>query len=232
MISLDYSQIELRVIAHMAGIDALIQAFHDGEDIHAITASQVFGVPVEGMDPMMRRKAKAINFGIIYGISAFGLARQLGIEQKEAKAYIEAYFERYPGIKDYMERLKAECRKSGMVETLFGRRIHLPGINDKNHMTRNYAERQAINAPVQGTAADIIKRAMIRVPQALQQKKLKAEMLLQVHDELLFEAPVAEVDGVIEIISQVMGNAVGPAGSLSVPLDVEAGVGDNWDEAH
>lgn len=232
LISLDYSQIELRVIAHMAGIDALIQAFHDGADIHAITASQVFDVPVEGMDPMMRRKAKAINFGIIYGISAFGLARQLGIEQKEAKAYIEAYFERYPGIKDYMERLKAECRKSGMVETLFGRRIHLPGINDKNHMIRNYAERQAINAPVQGTAADIIKRAMIRVPQALQQKKLKAEMLLQVHDELLFEAPVAEVDGVIEIISQVMGNAVGPAGSLSVPLDVEAGVGDNWDEAH
>jgi DNA polymerase I len=232
LISLDYSQIELRVVAHMAGIDALIQAFHDGADIHAITASQVFDVPVEGMDPMVRRKAKAINFGIIYGISAFGLARQLGIEQKEAKAYIEAYFERYPGIKDYMERLKAECRKSGMVETLFGRRIHLPGINDKNHMTRNYAERQAINAPVQGTAADIIKRAMIRVPQALQQKKLKAEMLLQVHDELLFEAPVAEVDGVIEIVSQVMGNAVGPAGSLSVPLDVEAGVGDNWDEAH
>ena len=181
---------------------------------------------------MVRRKAKAINFGIIYGISAFGLARQLGIEQKEAKVYIEAYFERYPGIKDYMERLKAECRKSGMVETLFGRRIHLPGINDKNHMTRNYAERQAINAPVQGTAADIIKRAMIRVPQALQKKKLKAEMLLQVHDELLFEAPVLEVDGVIEIISQVMENAVGPAVSLSVPLDVEVGVGDNWDEAH
>ena len=232
LISLDYSQIELRVVAHMAGIDALIQAFHVGADIHAITASQVFDIPIEGMDPMVRRKAKAINFGIIYGISAFGLARQLGIEQKEAKAYIEAYFDRYPGIKDYMERLKAECRKSGMVETLFGRRIHLPGINDKNHMTRNYAERQAINAPVQGTAADIIKRAMIRVPQALQQKKLKAEMLLQVHDELLFEAPVAEVDGVIEIISQVMGNAVGPAGSLSVPLDVEAGVGDNWDEAH
>ncbi len=232
LISLDYSQIELRVVAHMAGIDALIQAFHDGADIHAITASQVFDVPIERMEPMVRRKAKAINFGIIYGISAFGLARQLGIEQKEAKVYIEAYFERYPGIKDYMERLKAECRKSGMVETLFGRRIHLPGINDKNHMTRNYAERQAINAPVQGTAADIIKRAMIRVPQALQKKKLKAEMLLQVHDELLFEAPVLEVDGVIEIISQVMENAVGPAVSLSVPLDVEVGVGDNWDEAH
>ena len=231
LISLDYSQIELRVVAHMAGIDALIQAFHDGADIHAITASQVFDVPIDRMEPMVRRKAKAINFGIIYGISAFGLARQLGIEQKEAKVYIEAYFERYPGIKDYMERLKAECRKSGMVETLFGRRIHLPGINDKNHMTRNYAERQAINAPVQGTAADI-KRAMIRVPQALQKKKLKAEMLLQVHDELLFEAPVLEVDGVIEIISQVMENAVGPAVSLSVPLDVEVGVGDNWDEAH
>ncbi|MDA0655858.1 MAG: DNA polymerase I [Proteobacteria bacterium] len=232
LVSLDYSQIELRVVAHMAGIDALIQAFHDGADIHAITASQVFGVPVEGMDPQVRRKAKAINFGIIYGISAFGLARQLGIDQHEAKAYIEAYFERYPGIKDYMERLKSECRKSGMVETLFGRRIHLPGINDKNHMVRNYAERQAINAPVQGTAADIIKRAMIRVPAALRQNKLKAEMLLQVHDELLFEVPVKEVDALIKTISAVMVNAVGPAVSLSVPLEVEAGSGDNWDEAH
>jgi DNA polymerase-1 len=232
LVSLDYSQIELRVVAHLAGLDTLIQAFHDGADIHAITASQVFGVPVEGMDPLVRRKAKAINFGIIYGISAFGLARQLGIELKEAKAYIEAYFERYPGIKDYMERLKSECRKSGMVETLFGRRIHLPGINDKNHMVRNYAERQAINAPVQGTAADIIKRAMIRVPAALRQNKLKAEMLLQVHDELLFETPVKEVDALVETISAVMVNAVGPAASLSVPLVVEAGSGDNWDEAH
>jgi DNA polymerase-1 len=232
LVSLDYSQIELRVVAHMAGIETLIEAFHDGADIHAITASEIFGVPVEGMDPMTRRKAKAINFGIIYGISAFGLARQLGIERKEAQDYIDAYFERYPGISDYMERMKAECRKTGRVETLYGRRIHLPGINQKAHMVRSYAERQAINAPIQGTAADIIKRAMIRVPPALEKKKLKAQMLLQVHDELLFEAPEKEVDGLVETVTEVMVNAAGPAAALAVPLEVEAGSGDNWDQAH
>ncbi len=232
LVSLDYSQIELRIVAHMAGIKALVDAFRDGADIHALTASQVFGIPMEGMDPMVRRKAKAINFGIIYGISAFGLARQLGIEQREAKAYIETYFEQYPGINDYMERMREECRKTGKVETLFGRRIHLPGINDKNPMRRNYAERQAINAPIQGTAADIIKRAMLRVPPALKREKLKADMLLQVHDELLFEVPDAQVDDTIAAVRAVMEGAADPAVSLEVPLVVDAGIGDNWDQAH
>ena len=165
--SFDYSQIELRVLAHMAEIKSLAQAFRDGADIHAATAAQVFGVSPDGMDPQVRRQAKAINFGIIYGISSFGLARQLGVDQKEARSYIESYFNRYPGIKAYMERLKSDCRRTGMVTTLFGRRIHLPSINDKDHIRRNYAERQAINAPIQGTAADIIKRAMTRVPKVL-----------------------------------------------------------------
>jgi DNA polymerase-1 len=232
LVSLDYSQIELRIVAHMAGIKALVDAFRDGADIHALTASQVFGIPMEGMDPMVRRKAKAINFGIIYGISAFGLARQLGIEQREAKAYIETYFEQYPGINDYMERMREECRKSGKVETLFGRRIHLPGINDKNPMRRNYAERQAINAPIQGTAADIIKRAMLRVSAALKQHKLEGDMLLQVHDELLFEVPEKQIDDTIAAVRTVMEGAANPAVSLDVPLVVDAGIGDNWDQAH
>ncbi|MEM9681751.1 MAG: DNA polymerase I [Pseudomonadota bacterium] len=232
LVSLDYSQIELRIVAHMARIDALIDAFKDGADIHALTASQVFDIPMEGMDPLVRRKAKAINFGIIYGISPFGLARQLGIEQGEARDYIDAYFEKYPGIKDYMEEARSECRASGRVETLFGRRIHLPGINDKNHMRRNYAERQAINAPIQGTAADVIKRAMIRVPPVLKKKKLDADMLLQVHDELLFEVPQDQVDDTIAVVSEVMEGAAGPAVTLAVPLVVDAGIGDNWDEAH
>jgi len=232
LVSLDYSQIELRIVAHMAKIDALIEAFHEGADIHALTASQVFDIPMEGMDPMVRRKAKAINFGIIYGISPFGLARQLGVEQREARDYIDAYFEKYPGIKDYMEAMRAECRKTGRVETLYGRRIHLPGINEKNPMRRNYAERQAINAPIQGTAADIIKRAMIRVPGALEAKKLEADMLLQVHDELLFEVPDEQIDDTIAAVKDVMEGAAGPAVTLSVPLVVDAGIGDNWDQAH
>jgi DNA polymerase-1 len=232
LVSLDYSQIELRILAHMAGIETLIEAFRGGADIHALTASQVFGIPVEGMDPMVRRKAKAINFGIIYGISPFGLARQLGVEQREAKSYIETYFEQYPGIGDYMEERRAECRRTGRVETLFGRRIHLPGIADKNHMRRNYAERQAINAPIQGTAADIIKRAMIRIPAALKKNKLDAAMLLQVHDELLFEVPEAALDDTITAMRGVMEAAAAPVVALSVPLVVDAGVGANWDEAH
>jgi DNA polymerase I len=232
LLSLDYSQIELRVLAHIAGIQSLVDAFQDGQDIHAMTASQVFGVPTEGMDPIVRRNAKAINFGIIYGISAFGLARQLSVAVGEAKAYIEAYFERYPGIRDYMEREKAQCKKTGYVTTLFGRRIHLPTINDKNGMRRSYAERQAINAPIQGTAADIIKRAMIRVPAALKNANLDATMLLQVHDELLFETPEEQLDETIAVVKSVMENAVGPRLSLNVPLVVDAGVGDNWNEAH
>jgi DNA polymerase-1 len=232
LISVDYSQIELRLAAEMADIPALKQAFRDGEDIHAMTASQVFGVPVKGMDPMVRRKAKAINFGIIYGISAFGLAQQLGIPQGEAKAYIEAYFKRYPGIKDYMERTKTFAREHGYVNTLFGRRCHVPGIADKNPARRSFMERAAINAPLQGTAADIIKRAMIRIPAALEKHKLKARMLLQVHDELLFEAPDAEVKKTAEVVKQVMEQAALPAREISVPLIAEAGIGLNWGEAH
>ena len=232
LLSVDYSQIELRLAAEMADIPALKQAFRDGADIHAMTASQVFGVPVEGMDPMVRRKAKAINFGIIYGISAFGLAQQLGIPQGEAKAYIEAYFRRYPGIKDYMERTKAFAREHGYVTTLFGRRCHVPGIADKNPARRSFMERAAINAPLQGTAADIIKRAMIRIPAALAQHKLKARMLLQVHDELLFEAPDAEIKQTAAVVKQVMENAALPAREISVPLIADAGIGTNWGEAH
>ena len=232
LLSVDYSQIELRLAAHIAEVKPLRLAFLDGQDIHAATASQVFGVPVEGMDPMVRRKAKAINFGILYGISAFGLANNLGIPQGEAKAYIEAYFERYPGIKDYMERTKAFCREHGFVETLFGRKIHMPGIKEKNPARRNFAERAAINAPIQGAAADIIKRAMIRVPPALDAAKLKARMLLQVHDELLFEVPDAEVEKTTKVVKAVMEQACDPVLELSVPLVADTGTGPNWAEAH
>ena len=232
LVSLDYSQIELRVLAHIAGIDNLVEAFRNGLDIHAMTASEMFNVPIEGMDPIVRRNAKAINFGIIYGISAFGLARQLSIPQGEAKSYIESYFERFPGIKDYMEAARQQCHRAGYVDTLFGRRIHLPQINDKNHMRRNYAERQAINAPIQGSAADIIKRAMIRVPGALKAAKLDSKMLLQVHDELLFEVPEDQVGATIDVVTAVMEGATAPGLDLTVPLIVDSGVGDNWDDAH
>jgi DNA polymerase-1 len=228
LLSADYSQIELRLLAHVAEIPALTDAFRDGRDIHAITASQVFGVPVEGMDPLVRRKAKAINFGIIYGISPFGLARQLGIARGEAAAYIDAYFERYPGIRDYMERAKQEARRHGYVSTLFGRRCWVKGINDKNPAARGFAERVAINAPLQGGAADIIKRAMIRLPAALARRGLGARMLLQVHDELLFEVPEAEVEETRALVKQVMESVA----RLEVPLVVDAGAGHNWDEAH
>jgi DNA polymerase-1 len=228
LLSADYSQIELRLLAHVAGIDALKEAFHDGQDIHALTAAQVFGVPVEGMDPMVRRKAKAINFGIIYGISAFGLARQLGIENSEAKDYIDAYFEKYPGIKDYMERTKEQARKQGFVTTLFGRKCHIKSINEKNPNQRGLGERAAINAPIQGGAADIIKRAMIRLPDALNEAGLKARMLLQVHDELIFEVPDKELDATGDLVASVMSGAA----HLDVPLIVDTGSGANWDEAH
>ncbi len=232
LLSADYSQIELRLLAHVAGIDTLKKAFKDGLDIHAMTASEMFGVPVAGMDPMIRRKAKAINFGIIYGISAFGLANQLGIPQGEASAYIKAYFERYPGIKDYMERTKEICRKQGFVTTIFGRKIHVPWINDKIPARRSFAERAAINAPLQGAAADIIKRAMIRVPGALKDAGLKARMLLQVHDELVFELPEGEAEKTAKVVREVMERATLPALSLSVPLIVETGVGDDWAAIH
>ena len=232
LVSVDYSQIELRLAADMADIPALRDAFREGKDIHAMTASQVFGVPIEGMDPMVRRRAKAINFGIIYGISAFGLAAQLGIPQAEARDYIGAYFQRYPGIREYMERSKKYAHEKGYVETLFGRRCHVPGINDKNPARRSYMERAAINAPLQGTAADIIKRAMIRIPPALAERGLKARMLLQVHDELVFEVPDAEIEELSIVARAIMEKAHEPARKLSVPLTCEAGVGMNWAEAH
>jgi DNA polymerase-1 len=228
LLSADYSQIELRLLAHVAGIAALKQAFRDGTDIHALTASQVFGVPIAGMDPMVRRKAKAINFGIVYGISPFGLARQLGIAKGEAGAYIEAYFKRYPGIRDYMERTRETARKTGFVVTLFGRKCHVRGINDKNAAMRGFAERAAINAPIQGGAADIIKRAMIRLPGALAAAGLEARLLLQVHDELILEAPKGEVEKTRAVAKKTMEEAA----RLDVPLVVDTGVGANWDEAH
>ena len=227
-LSADYSQIELRLLAHIADIDTLKDAFLAGADIHALTASEVFGVPMEGMDPTVRRSAKAINFGIIYGISPFGLGRQLAIPQREAKAYIDAYFERYPGIRDYMETTREFARQNGFVTTLFGRRVHVPSLREKNPARRNFGERAAINAPLQGSAADIIKRAMIRIPAALEAKQLSARMLLQVHDELLFDVPEAEIDQTAAVVKDVMEGSA----HLSVPLTVDTGIGDNWDEAH
>jgi DNA polymerase-1 len=232
LISADYSQIELRVLAHMAHIPQLTKAFSDGIDIHAMTASEMFGVPVEGMDPMVRRRAKAINFGIIYGISAFGLANQLGIGREEAGAYIKKYFERFPGIKDYMESTKKFAREHGYVETVFGRHCHYPQIASSNPSERAFNERAAINAPIQGTAADIIRRAMMRMEDALQAAKLKAGMLLQVHDELIFEVPEDEVEATIKVVTRVMVDAPHPAVQLTVPLQVDARAASNWDEAH
>ena len=197
-----------------------------------MTASQVFGVPIEGMDPMVRRNAKAINFGIIYGISAFGLANNLGISNGEAKDFIDQYFQRFPGIREYMERAKLFGRDNGFVETLFGRKIHLSGIDDKNFAKRGFAERQAINAPIQGTAADIIKRAMLRMPQALSAAGLRGKMLLQVHDELIFEAPEDEAEKLVSVAREVMETACLPLIELEVPLVADAGVADNWMDAH
>ena len=233
LISADYSQIELRVLAHMADIGALKQAFLNGDDIHAMTASEMFNVPMAEMTGEIRRRAKAINFGIIYGISAFGLANQLGISRHEASDYIKAYFEKFPGIRDYMEHVKAEAKAQGFVSTLFGRKVHTREINAKIPARRAFAERAAINAPIQGTAADIIRRAMVQMPLALEQSGLSdAKMLLQVHDELIFEAPESDCDKLIKTVRQTMENACAPRLSLSVPLVVDAQAADNWEEAH
>ena len=232
LISADYSQIELRILAVIADIGALKQAFSRGEDIHAITASEIFETPAAGMDPAIRRRAKAINFGIIYGISAFGLANQLGIPQADAQRYIQAYFQKFPGIRGYMESTKQFARENGFVRTMFGRKVHFPGINQKNPAHRAFSERAAINAPIQGTAADIIRRAMIRMPDALREAGLSARMLLQVHDELVFEAPDAEVEATKRLVVKVMENAMAPALTMPVPLTVEAKHGVNWGEAH
>jgi len=232
LVSADYSQIELRLLAEIADIPALRQAFRDGLDIHAMTASEMFGVPIEGMPGEVRRRAKAINFGIIYGISAFGLANQLGIPRDEAGAYIRKYFERFPGIRAYMEETKAFCREHGYVLTLFGRKCHYPEIAASNPSVRAFNERAAINARLQGTAADIIRRAMVKMDAELQKAGLDAQMLLQVHDELVFEVPEDQVEATLPLVRRVMEQAPLPAVSLSVPLHVDARAADNWDEAH
>ncbi|QNT77455.1 DNA polymerase I [Entomobacter blattae] len=228
LLSADYSQIELRLLAHVANIPALKEAFVLGQDIHARTASEVFGVPVEGIDPLIRRKAKAINFGIIYGISAFGLSRQLGISPKEAKEYIEIYFARYPEIYNYMETTKAYAKKHGYVQTPFGRRLWINGIGEKNSARRGYAERQAINAPLQGGAADIIKRAMVLLDHEMNAWKAHAKLLLQVHDELVFEVEEKEVEAFSQWVKTVMEQAA----QISVPLVVDTGYACNWADAH
>jgi DNA polymerase-1 len=234
LLSADYSQIELRVLAHVADIPQLRQAFADGIDIHAMTASEMFGVPVDGMPSDVRRRAKAINFGIIYGISAFGLANQLSIERSEAGDYIKKYFERFPGIKDYMESTKAFAREHGYVETIFGRRAHYPEIKSSNPSMRAFNERAAINAPIQGSAADVIRRAMIQIEPALVGAGLseRCRMLLQVHDELIFEVEDEAVDAAMPVIVDIMENAAMPAVSMRVPLKVDARAAHNWDEAH
>jgi DNA polymerase-1 len=233
LISADYSQIELRVLAHVADIPQLRRAFAEGLDIHAMTASEMFGVPVKDMPAEVRRRAKAINFGIIYGISPFGLAAQLGIPKQEAGDYIATYFKRFPGIRDYMEATKKRAHEQGFVETIFGRRIHYPEINTRNPSVRGNLERAAINAPIQGSAADIIRRAMIRMPGALREAGFDAvRMLLQVHDELVFEAKVVDVEDALKIITHVMESAAEPAVRLAVPVHVDAKAADNWEAAH
>ena len=232
LISADYSQIELRLLAHMADIPALRQAFAEGLDIHAMTASEMFNVPVKGMPAEVRRRAKAINFGIIYGISAFGLANQLGIPREDAGAYIKRYFERFPGIRGYMDEMRTTVRVHGYVTTLFGRKVHFPQVNSKTPAERAFVDRASINAPLQGSAADIIRRAMIRMEAALAAAGLSARMLLQVHDELIFETPEEEVEATMPVVARVMAGAAEPMVRLAVPLQVDAHAGDNWDAAH
>ncbi|MCS6778283.1 MAG: DNA polymerase I [Geminicoccaceae bacterium] len=228
LLSADYSQIELRVLAHIADIAPLKEAFAKGLDIHSLTAAQMFKIPVDQVPAELRRSAKMINYGIVYGIGAFGLSQRLGIPQAEAKAYIDRYFEQYPGIRDYMERAKAEAREKGYVTTLFGRRCWIPDITNRLPSRRSYAERQAINAPIQGTAADIVKRAMIRVARALEREGSRARLLLQVHDELLLEVPEDDVEPTAKLVKSVMEGAA----QLSVPLVVDTGAGASWDDAH
>jgi DNA polymerase-1 len=228
LVSADYSQIELRILAHVADVVPLKEAFAKDIDIHAVTASQMFGVPTDQVKGDLRRSAKTINYGIVYGIGAFGLAQRLGIPQAQARAYIEAYFQQYPGIRAYMDLAKAEAREKGYVRTLYGRRCYIPDINNKLPSRRQGAERQAINAPIQGTAADIMKRAMIRVANAIQREQAGARMLLQVHDELVLEVPHGELEATSALLKRVMEGAA----SLSVPLVADVGHGETWERAH
>ncbi len=231
LVAADYSQIELRLLAHVANLETMKQAFADGVDIHALTASEMFGVPIADMDSATRRRAKAINFGIIYGISAFGLANNLDISRTEASEYIKSYFEKFPGIKTYMEQAKAEAREQGFITTLFGRKCHIKGIADRNQAVRGFAERQAINAPIQGAAADIMRRAMIKMPAAVEPVE-GARLLLQVHDELVFEVPEGKEAELIKVAKSTMENAAMPAVNITVPLVVEANAAKNWNDAH
>ena len=228
MVAADYSQIELRIMAHLSGDKGLLDAFSKGLDVHSATAAEVFGVSVDEVTKDQRRSAKAINFGLIYGMSAFGLAKQLDITRPEAQEYVDLYFKRYPGVKEYMEQTKEKAKEDGFVETVFGRRLYLHEINAKNGMRRQYAERTAINAPMQGTAADIIKRAMINLDKEIQNEKFDMRMIMQVHDELVFEIKESQVDDAIKLIIEKMEHAA----ELSVPLIVDVGIGINWDEAH
>ncbi len=228
LLCIDYSQVELRLVAHMAGIEKLKKAFYDGVDIHSLTASEVFGIPIDELTPERRRAAKAINFGIIYGISGYGLGRQLNIDPKEAKDYIDLYFERFPELKTFMEETKDFARQHGYVETLFGRKCYVPEIKSSNYNQRSFGERQAINAPLQGTAADIMKKAMIGIDRYFKAHDVKAKMLLQVHDELIFEVPDSDLESVSKIVKEIMETVI----ELDVPLIADVGVGQNWDEAH
>ena len=232
LLSCDYSQIELRLAAEIAGVNALKTAFAEGLDIHGHTASQVFNLPPDAVDKESRAKAKAINFGIIYGISGYGLSHHLNVTPGEAKAYIDQYLDRLPELRDWLDETKAFCRQNGFVATPFGRKIWISGINDKNPNMRGFAERQAINAPIQGAAADVMKRAMRRIEPALEDAKLAARLILQVHDELLFEVPEAEVEETAALVKRVMETAAEPACAFSVPLTAEAGWAKSWDDAH
>ena len=228
ILAADYSQIELRIMAHLSNDERLCEAFADGEDIHRATAAEVFSLKLSEVAAEQRRAAKAINFGLIYGMSAFGLARQLGTTRTEAQKYVSLYFQRYPGVKKYMDNIREQARSQGYVETLFGRRLYLPDINNKNVQRRQYAERTAINAPMQGTAADIIKRAMIQIDAWLQTQQHDCKMIMQVHDELVFEVNEKDLQAVQQrVILDMQG-----AAELSVPLVVDVAIGDNWDEAH
>jgi DNA polymerase-1 len=228
LVAADYSQIELRIMAHLSGDASLLRAFAEDRDVHQATAAEVFSTPLEAVSGAQRRSAKAINFGLMYGMSAFGLARQLGIGRGDAQKYMDLYFERYPGVKRYMEQTRQQAREVGFVETVFGRRLYLPEIQSRNAALRQYAERSAINAPMQGTAADIIKRAMIEVDGWLQAARVPARLIMQVHDELVLEVADEALDAVVGPLRAHMAGAA----TLAVPLKVDVGIGRNWDEAH
>jgi DNA polymerase-1 len=228
LLAADYSQIELRIMAHLSGDEGLLAAFASDQDVHRATAGEVFGVPLDRVTADQRRSAKAINFGLIYGMSAFGLGKQLGIERGQAQEYVDRYFERYPGVRRYMDETRGSARRLGYVSTVFGRRLHLPDINARNNQIRQYAERSAINAPMQGTAADIIKRAMIGVSRWLDKEEPRARLIMQVHDELVVETPEDAAAAIAAEICRIMEGAA----ELRVPLKVDRGLGANWDEAH